>query len=160
MLLAQSASLVSVLVSEMIPFMLEEPQAPRCRVGGGGWVWCVLGPLLSSFQSPRLPEARQQAPSDTAQRCPPGGARRLARPLRGPASAALSLNSRPTRRLTGKARLQVGPAAGPSWAVFNFPSGKIALSPVFLTLKAQDLGGEEAPSPRPDQQGEKGPQLM
>ena len=63
-------------------------------------------------------------------------------------------------RLTGEARLQVGPAAGPSWAVFNFPSGKIELNPVFLTLKAQDLGGEEAPPPRPDQQGEKGPQLM
>lgn len=46
--------------------------------------------------------------------------------------------------------MQVGPAAQPRWAVFNFPSGKIALNPVFLTLKAQDLGGEEAPSPRPD----------
>ena len=44
----------------------------------GRELWCVLGPILSSFQSPQLPKPRLfPAPSDTVQSSPPGGALRF-----------------------------------------------------------------------------------
>lgn len=56
LLLAQSCQRVFVLASEMSPFMLDEPvQAPRRRVGGGGWAcvsWDPCTQILSESQAP------------------------------------------------------------------------------------------------------------
>lgn len=67
-----------VLASEMSPLTMDEPWGLRCGgPGGGGEVQCVLRihttPLL---KSPGAPQAQisSPAPSDTAERFPPGGA--------------------------------------------------------------------------------------